>query len=92
MAHLSKDTEEAGILKSGGEDRKGKRTPETVFHPDITEEERGRNAPSEEEIRQRAFEIYIERSGIRGCDLDDWLRAEYELQEKYKRIERGVKE
>jgi len=50
--------------------------------PDIPEE-RGNNGPSPTEIRQRAFEIHIERGGIYGCDLDDWLQAERELQEKY---------
>ena len=32
--------------------------------------------PSPEEIRRRAFEIHIERGGIHGCDLDDWIQAE----------------
>lgn len=41
------------------------------------------NAPTAEEIRKRAFEIHLERGGIHGCDLDDWLRAERELREKY---------
>lgn len=36
--------------------------------------------PSPEEIRRRAFEIHIERGGIHGCDLDDWLQAERELE------------
>jgi hypothetical protein len=35
--------------------------------------------PSQEEIRRRAFAIHIERGGIRGYDLDDWLQAEKEL-------------
>jgi pyruvate/2-oxoglutarate dehydrogenase complex dihydrolipoamide acyltransferase (E2) component len=42
-----------------------------------------KNAPTPEEIRKRAFEIHIERGGIHGCDLDDWLRAERELREKH---------
>ena len=49
-----------------------------------------KNAPTPEEIRQRAFEIHIERGGIHGCDLDDWLQAERELQEKFKNEERGT--
>jgi hypothetical protein len=36
--------------------------------------------PSPEEIRRRAFEIHIERGEIHGCDLDDWLQAERELE------------
>jgi hypothetical protein len=38
--------------------------------------------PSDEEVRRRAFEIHVERGGIRGCDLDDWLEAEKELTQK----------
>jgi hypothetical protein len=41
--------------------------------------------PNPEEIRLRAFEIHIERGGIHGCDLVDWLQAEKELTEKLKR-------
>jgi hypothetical protein len=37
-------------------------------------------APSHEEIRIRAYEIYLERNGHAGDELDDWLRAERELQ------------
>jgi DUF2934 family protein len=40
---------------------------------------------SQEEIRRRAFEIHIERGGIHGCDLDDWIQAEEELTEKLHR-------
>ena len=38
------------------------------------------HAPSHEEIRLRAYEIYLERNGHAGDALDDWLRAERELQ------------
>ena len=38
------------------------------------------HAPSREEIRCRAYEIYLERNGLGGDELDDWLRAERELQ------------
>ena len=45
----------------------------------------GENGPSLAEIRQRAFEIHIERGGIHGCDLDDLLQAERELRTRYRR-------
>ena len=32
------------------------------------------------EIRRRAFEIYLERGDEPGCELDDWLQAERELE------------
>jgi hypothetical protein len=37
------------------------------------------NEPTDEEIRVRAFEIYIERGGGHGSDLDDWLAARQDL-------------
>jgi hypothetical protein len=36
--------------------------------------------PSHEEIRRRAYEVYLERGDLPGDELDDWLRAERELQ------------
>jgi Protein of unknown function (DUF2934) len=54
-------------------------------------EERGNNGPTPAEIRERAFEIHIERGGIHGCDLDDWLRAERELQERHTKSNEGRK-
>jgi hypothetical protein len=42
-----------------------------------------KHAPTPEEIRQRAYEIHIERGGFYGCDMDDLLQAERELREKY---------
>ena len=57
-------------------------TSRSILRSDVTEESRN-DKPSLTEIRERAFEIHIERGGIHGCDLDDWLRAERELQEKY---------
>jgi len=41
--------------------------------------------PNDEEVRRRAFEIHVERGGIRGYGLDDWLEAEKELTQKLHR-------
>jgi hypothetical protein len=38
------------------------------------------HAPSHEEIRRRAYEVYLERGDLPGNEVDDWLRAERELQ------------
>ena len=57
-------------------------TPRSILQSDVAEESRN-DKRSLAEICERAFEIYIERGGIHGCDLDDWLQAERELQEKY---------
>jgi len=34
----------------------------------------------EEEIRRRAYEIYLERGAEPGLELEDWLQAERELR------------
>ena len=47
-----------------------------------SEKDRKQNTPSPEAIRQRAYEIHVERGGLHGQNLDDWLRAERELEEK----------
>jgi hypothetical protein len=40
----------------------------------------GGNSARDEEIRRRAYEIYLERGEQPGRDLDDWLQAERELE------------
>ena len=49
-----------------------------------TRVERGKisvvNSTRDEEIRRRAYQIYLERGEQPGCDLDDWLQAEQELR------------
>ena len=39
--------------------------------------------PSVEQIRQRAYEIHLERGGVDGWDQDDWLQAERDLAKKH---------
>jgi hypothetical protein len=60
----------------------------SILRSHVAEESRS-DGPSLAEIRERAFEIHIERGGIHGCDLDDWLQAERELQEKYNKSKDG---
>jgi len=38
--------------------------------------------PTTEQIRQRAYEIYIARNSAPGDELQDWLQAENELRSK----------
>jgi hypothetical protein len=38
------------------------------------------NSARDEQIRRRAYEIYLERGEQPGRELDDWLQAERELQ------------
>lgn len=38
--------------------------------------------PSIEEIRERAFEIYVERGQQPGREVEDWVQAEQELRQR----------
>ncbi len=41
--------------------------------------------PSDEAIRIRAYERYLERGGGHGMDFEDWLEAKRELRELHER-------
>jgi hypothetical protein len=41
-----------------------------------------REPPSTEAIARRAYEIYRERGGTEGQEIEDWLRAEAELRDE----------
>ena len=38
-----------------------------------------RKEPSREAIARRAYELYVQRGGECGRDVEDWVRAEREL-------------
>ncbi len=38
--------------------------------------------PTEQDIRARAYQMYLERGARDGQDFDDWLRAEHELKRR----------
>ena len=44
-----------------------------------TEEVSQANSDRYGKIRRRAYEIYLERGENPGCELDDWLQAEREV-------------
>ena len=41
-----------------------------------------RTEPTEQDIRNRAYQMYLERGAHDGQDFDDWLRAEDELKQR----------
>ena len=41
-----------------------------------------RQEVSRDEIARRAYEIYVQRGGENGKDVEDWLRAEKEVSGK----------
>ena len=42
----------------------------------------GRSEPSTEAIARRAHELYLQRGGVHGKDVEDWVRAEKELSDE----------
>lgn len=40
-----------------------------------------RKKPSTQEISDRAYELYLQRGGEPGKDVEDWVRAEHELSD-----------
>ena len=63
---------------------KPKRNGSTEPQATSTQEETGEvsvgNSARDEEIRRRAYEIYLQRGQQPGRELDDWLQAERELE------------
>lgn len=49
-----------------------------ISAPQASGEPSQSSAARQEEIRRRAYEIYLERGERPGGELDDWLRAEHE--------------
>ena len=40
--------------------------------------------PTLEQIRERAYEVYVQRGRTDGFDIEDWLQAEKELRQNGK--------
>jgi hypothetical protein len=53
------------------------RTSQIQSHP---EDVSANHRPSHEEIRLRAYEIYLQCGALPGKELDHWLQAERELE------------
>ena len=60
------------------------RNDESVSGSSSSAEQIAKRRPTSHEIHRRAHEIYMERGGTDGAELDDWLQAERELRAIYK--------
>jgi DUF2934 family protein len=72
-AHFSKETHMASKAKTIGS------TDSTQPGTAVEERERLLHSTGEQEIRDRAYEIYLQRGAQPGDELEDWLQAEREL-------------
>lgn len=46
-----------------------------------------KNQPAPEEIALRAYHIYLERAGMPGSELEDWIAAERQLVDKNGKVD-----
>jgi hypothetical protein len=49
------------------------------MHVSRHEPTRTKQRPAHEEIELRAYHIFLERGGLHGQDVEDWLEAERQL-------------
>jgi len=54
-------------------------TEPTPAETSVEEREGLYDSTREQEIRDRAYQIYLQRGGQAGYEVDDWLQAEREL-------------
>jgi len=70
--------------KDSGMTLKGKRSETLELHPNTVpshiDDTSANRAPNHDEIRRRAYEIYLERGVLPGQELEDWLQAEREIE------------
>jgi hypothetical protein len=63
---------------------KGKQTETLELHANPiqphAEATSANHALNHDEVRRRAYEIYLERGGVPGQELEDWLQAEREFE------------
>jgi hypothetical protein len=52
---------------------------ESAQHPDDVTADAGLTAPPDDEVRRRAYELYMARGAVDGDDVADWMAAEREL-------------
>ena len=71
-------------MAKAGKSKRPEETDENTSSPEIemttdAETTDALSSPTAEQIQQRAYEIYLERGGSEGNDIEDWLQAEREL-------------
>jgi hypothetical protein len=73
-------TRKKEVSMSSKQKRNGITEPQATSTQAETGEVSVGNSARDEEIRRRAYEVYLERGEQPGRDLDDWLQAERELE------------
>jgi len=79
----SPNKQKIGISSSGYKEEKNMTKPIKESSPAVSDSKTAEGRPRREEIEVRAFQIYVDRGGAHGQDMEDWMQAERELLEKY---------
>ena len=61
--------------RSASKENEATSTPAAAFEFQVE------NLTRDEEIRRRAYQLYVERGEEHGRDLDDWLQAKREVED-----------
>ena len=56
--------------------------PNAGAPPDISTPVEGGNGPKDDQIRERAYLIWVNEGRPHGRELDHWLRAKWELEQE----------
>jgi Protein of unknown function (DUF2934) len=59
--------------------------------PSASQPQTSEGRPTHDEIELRAYQLYVERGGGDGNDVEDWLQAERELVAKHERTSQRAK-
>ena len=62
-----------------------------VSSPTLRKPRSPKGRPTPDQIQLRAYEIYLERCGAPGNELQDWVQAERELIQKPRKTTRSTK-
>lgn len=82
-----RSAQDASALPASDSQGAGRRPRARSADSRRTETQAGRSGardteqPAYDDIARRAYELYQQRGGNEGQDMDDWLRAEAELRE-----------
>ena len=72
----------AGPESISGLDAPADRVQQSPGDAVAAQKQRSAEEPTEQDIRDRAYQMYLERGAHHGQDFDDWLRAEDELKQR----------
>jgi len=77
------------FIKETAMPKRESKKPATKAGRQTSTEKRAESSPqpTREDIERRAYEIYLERGGAEGYEMEDWLQAEQELQQRNRKVE-----